>query len=158
MKGEVDFFRKRFVGGFNREDVINYVAKLSKERNELSEEKDKAVQDARALAAQVTALRHELETARKAADDYKVEALDAAGRTFDELETVFMRLRAEVEAATAGVCTELKTAVGTIAKVPSILEVAGNKLADLKSVLDAERSGEPEYQEPEPDIEADIQY
>jgi len=34
MTGEVLYFRKRFIGGFNRDDVVAYISKISTERNE----------------------------------------------------------------------------------------------------------------------------
>ena len=61
MKGEKEFFRKRFFGGFNREDVIKYIAKIAEERNEAITAKEKAETDARALADEVKKLREEIE-------------------------------------------------------------------------------------------------
>jgi len=54
MIGEVNSFRKRFFGGFNQSDVVDYIAKLSKERNTHREEVLK-------LADEATTLRHQLE-------------------------------------------------------------------------------------------------
>ena len=73
MEGEKEFFRKRFFGGFNREDVIKYIAKIAGERNEALAAKEKAEKelseirtaqekadhDARALAEEVKKLRDE---------------------------------------------------------------------------------------------------
>jgi len=57
MEGEKEFFRKRFFGGFNREDVIKYITGLANERNEAIEAKEKAEKKARALAEEVKKLR-----------------------------------------------------------------------------------------------------
>ena len=65
MKGEVEFFRKKFIGGFNRKDVVSYITKLANERNESRDGKEKAEADSRTLAAEVTSLRAELEIAKK---------------------------------------------------------------------------------------------
>ena len=62
MIGEVNSFRKRFFGGFNQRDVVDYIAKLSKERNTHREEVQK-------LADEATMLRHELERAQNAEPD-----------------------------------------------------------------------------------------
>jgi len=40
MTGEVLYFRKRFIGGFNRDDVVAYISKISTERNEAIAEKE----------------------------------------------------------------------------------------------------------------------
>jgi chromosome segregation ATPase len=118
MLGEISFFRKRFLGGFNRQDVVDYISKLAKERNEFRDAKDKAVQDARALASEVASLRQELDTARRTANEYKVEALETAVKTFTELESTFLSMLAEVETATAGVCTEIeRTTSGISAEI-----------------------------------------
>jgi len=59
MKGEKEFFRKRFFGGFNRNDVIKYIAKIAEERNEAIAAKEKAEKNARALAEEIKKLRGE---------------------------------------------------------------------------------------------------
>ena len=63
MKGEICFFRKRFFGGFNREDVISYIATISQERNELMAAKEKAEEELRELIREVATLRFETEVA-----------------------------------------------------------------------------------------------
>ena len=59
MVGEKEFFRKRFFGGFNRNDVIKYIAKIAEERNEAIAAKEKAEKEARALAEELRKLRGE---------------------------------------------------------------------------------------------------
>jgi len=59
MVGEKVFFRKRFFGGFNRDDVIKYIAKIAEERNEAVVAKEKAEKDAQILAAELKKLREE---------------------------------------------------------------------------------------------------
>ena len=59
MTGEINYFRKRFFGGFNREDVVSYIARVAKERNALAIAKDKAENDLHLLASEVDALRFE---------------------------------------------------------------------------------------------------
>jgi chromosome segregation ATPase len=173
MLGEISFFRKRFLGGFNRQDVVDYISKLAKERNEYRDAKDKAVQDARALASEVNSLRQELEATRRTANEYKVETLETAAKTFAELESTFLSMLSEVETAAAGVnaeieratagisaeidrttagicaemekaksgiCAELVAAGGAVAGVPSKLERAGERFAELREALAAEKA------------------
>jgi len=59
MKGEKEFFRKRFFGGFNRTDVIKYIAKIAEERNEAIAAKEKAEKELRALTEEIRTLRGE---------------------------------------------------------------------------------------------------
>jgi len=42
MTGEIVSFRKKFIGGFNRDDVTAYITKITKERNESLKAKEKA--------------------------------------------------------------------------------------------------------------------
>jgi len=139
MEGEQNIFRKKIIGGFNRQDVVEYITKLAKERNDLQNAKNKAASDARALEAEVAALRTELGSVRKAVYDYKVESLANAGKALSELEDGIKQLKAEVEAASAGVSAELEAAAVTVAGMPKILIWAGAKIAELKSALDAEK-------------------
>lgn len=138
MDGEVNFFRKKFIGGFNRQDVVEYVTKLAKERNEMSAERDKALQSLRALEAESAAVRTELDDLRKSIGDYKVKALLDAAERLSELEEGFNQLQLEVGKATADVRAELESAVTTVSGVPSIFKWAGEKINELKSTLDDE--------------------
>ena len=59
MKGEKEFFRKRFFGGFNRDDVIKYIAKIAEERNEAFAARDNAEKELRAITLEMEKLREE---------------------------------------------------------------------------------------------------
>jgi len=59
--GEKEFFRKRFFGGFNREDVVKYLAKIANERNEALAAQEKADENARLLTEENKKLREEKE-------------------------------------------------------------------------------------------------
>ena len=59
MKGEKEFFKKRFFGGFNRNDVIKYIAKIAEERNEAIAAKEKAEKELQKLTEELKKLRGE---------------------------------------------------------------------------------------------------
>ena len=59
MKGEKEFFRKRFFGGFNREDVVKYIAKIANERNDALAAQEKAESEALGLTEEMRVLREE---------------------------------------------------------------------------------------------------
>jgi len=65
MKGEKEFFRKRFFGGFNRNDVIKYIAKIAEERNAAIAAKEKAEKELRELTVEVEKLRKENSASEK---------------------------------------------------------------------------------------------
>jgi len=60
MEGEREFFRKKVFGGFNREDVVKYIAKIANERNEALAAKVKAEKKAQVLAEEVLKLREKI--------------------------------------------------------------------------------------------------
>jgi len=171
MAGEINYFRKRFFGGFNREDVVEYIAKLARERNEFSAAKDKAVQDARVLAGEVAALRNELEETRQAMVKYKAETLEAAIRAITELEYSFGSLRGEIVMATKKIFAEISVAQDIITSAPSVLDRAAERCAELRTTLASGRAnadssdtgvcGDPETEaaagEPEPEAVGELE-
>lgn len=58
MEGEIQYFRKSFIGGFNRDDVVAYIATLSNERNE-------AVKAAERATAEINKLKKKLVSLQK---------------------------------------------------------------------------------------------
>jgi len=95
MTGEIRFFRKRFFGGFNREDVVDYVSKLARERNESRDAKDAAEEEARLLAFEAESIRLELENTKKTTDE-SLEAKDKAESEAKVLNDEMESLRSEI--------------------------------------------------------------
>ena len=60
MEGEKVFFRKRAFGGFNRDDVIKYLAKVADERNEAIAGKERALNEVKALNEEIKQLKVQL--------------------------------------------------------------------------------------------------
>ena len=75
MTGEIKVFRKRFFGGFNKKDVIDYITEQARERNEMEAAKEKAEKELLELVREVTRLRIETEVAWRLAKVSKEEAL-----------------------------------------------------------------------------------
>jgi len=73
MKGEIEFFRKRFFGGFNRKDVINYIGKLAQERNENRAALERAEKSAQTMANALDAKSREVDELRNAYDEISNE-------------------------------------------------------------------------------------
>jgi chromosome segregation ATPase len=135
MTGEIKFFRKRFIGGFNRQDVVDYIAELAQQRDENLALKQKAEQDTRALEAEILSLRRECEEAKRQAEGYKSEVLKAAQKTLVDFEDSFEKLCAGFEEEAAGICAQLETARNIIAIVPGALKEAGTKFSSLTALL-----------------------
>ena len=143
MTGERLLFRKRFFGGFNRKDVVEYIGRLAQERNDFEAAKDKAEREARNLSDEIAELRRETEQTKRLMDDdmrSKASVFKAAGGAFTEFEITFNELCAEIEAAALSVFSELKNAGIITAKFPPILAEAGERIEGLRAEFDAESS------------------
>ena len=136
MTGEIKFFRKRFIGGFNRQDVIDYITVISKER-----EKDKAIiakaeQDARGYMAEIESLMRERDEAMRLAYEYRSEVLEEAKKTLVEIEASFKNLCTGFEEETAGICEQLETARNIVAILPSAIKKAAIRFNGLRDMMD----------------------
>lgn len=136
MTGEIKFFRKRFIGGFNRQDVVDYIAELARERDENLALREKSDQKVRDLMAEIDSLKHERDEARRLAEEYKSEVLNAARKTLTEFEISFDKLCGGFEEEAANVCAQLEAARNIIAIVPGALKEAGAKFSGLRALLD----------------------
>ena len=56
MEGEIARFRKKFFGGFNNDDVVAYIAELSRERNENIAARERAESKVQELQDEVARL------------------------------------------------------------------------------------------------------
>lgn len=147
MTGEVEYFRKRFVGGFNREDVVKYISKLAQERNDWRAAKEKADLDMQALGDRIAALENEIRISEqevRAAREYKAAELEAAAGIFSQLEAAFGNLCRDLETTTESICTELDQARRTITALPAYLEQAGRGIRELQMICLQERNQPPE--------------
>ena len=142
MTGEINSFRSSFFGGFNRDDVVAYIAKLAQERNELEAAKDKAENEARALTQEIEALRSETEVTRQAlSEDYErfANTFESAGQVFAEYEEVFKELCKEIGMAAERANAEIKNVDEITARMPSMLASAGERFGELRSAFDEDR-------------------
>ena len=143
MKGEIELFRKKFLGGFNRQDVVNYITRVTGERNAQREGREKAELEVKRLTAEVTALRLELTEANIAAEEslnYKVNAIKEAREILTEFQTDFQKLRSDIAIKTKTAGAELDAVRKTIAAIPYALDIAEEKFAKIQAGLAAEES------------------
>jgi len=88
MTGEIVTFRKKFIGGFNRDDVAAYIAKITKERNDNIYAREKIERDIAALKNEMSAEKGKLdEETRVLLHDLKIEKENA------EREAETLRIR-----------------------------------------------------------------
>ena len=149
MTGEINSFRSRFFGGFNREDVVDYIAKLAQERNELEAAKIKAENDLNALTLEIEAIRSEADEMRRlVADEYerKISVFETAAAAFAGYEDSFSALCADISEAATGVFTAMQNAGDITARMSALLSQAVEKFEVLHSEFDAEKN-EDEFEE-----------
>jgi len=84
MKGEKVFFRKKLFGGFNREDVVVYIAQIAEERNEAITAKEKAENEVSKLTREIQILRGELPSAPEPKTEPTVKPEDASAAAPEE--------------------------------------------------------------------------
>jgi len=143
MEGEIKFFRKRFIGGFNRQDVIDYIANLAQERDRNLALKEKADQEAKDLEATIESLKRERDEALRLASEYKSEVLKAARKTLADFEVSFEGLCAGFDEGFKNICAQLEYAGNIIAILPEALNKTGAAFRGLRGLLD-EGKDEPE--------------
>ena len=138
MTGEINYFRKRFFGGFNRKDVVDYIEKVARERGALEAERDKAVNEMRALAADVAPLRLEIERLTLLLEEnrrMKENVHKTADNTFTEMELAFDELRVKIDAAANAVREELDNAGVSLEKFPETLARARERFDELRAAF-----------------------
>ena len=136
MAGEVNFFRKRFFGGFNREDVVGYIAKLSQERNALEAAKVKAENEVLTLKREIEELRIESgEETRLLKENLekKMAVFEAAGLSFSEFEAAFGDLCSDIERVAENAIAELKSTGDAVGKLRPMLANAAERFSELRS-------------------------
>lgn len=75
MRGEIVRFRRKFFGGFNRDDVAAYIAKLAEERNEGLAAAESAQSEIQRLKSEVSRLKKKLGVYEKLIEKMKRRAV-----------------------------------------------------------------------------------
>ena len=144
MTGEINSFRSSFFGGFNRGDVVDYIAKLAQERNELEEARNKAEDSARLLALEVEELRKQTEDTRRSLEEDRERmtgTFEAVGNAFAEYEAAFRELCSEIGIVAETLSAEVKSASEITARMPSVIARAAERFGELRSQFDADSNG-----------------
>jgi len=136
MSGEINFFRKRFFGGFNREDVVKYISELAHERNEYKSAKDIAENEAKTMADEIEPLRAESAQARKKETELK-ESIEVAENEVSELREAKEKAEREVRLAEREV-TSLKQELDEAKKQLDEMRDAKNKITYDMQTLKAD--------------------
>ena len=100
MAGEINFFRKRFLGGFDKQDVVDYIAEQADERNKLNARIEKAetdydtlVEDAR--VEQVSLIEKAKSEREALLEESRIEREALIEKARVERETLFEKFESE---------------------------------------------------------------
>ena len=146
MTGEIKSFRRQLIGGFDRRDVMSYIAKISHERNMFSQTKFEAERALSKLADEIERLNGELEEANAAAlkgREDRQAAFDAAALVFEDLKAAFGQVHKDITEAFARVNAELAVAAIPVEKLPDVIEKTEEKLRGMQVASGGEQTDEP---------------
>ena len=144
MSGEKELFRKRFIGGFNRKDVINYIATIKNERKESIEAKERAEKEVADLRRYVAYLIGELKK-RDAAEATATAATAATATVAIVQEDVPMEEDAAVETEPE---VEAEVVVEAEPEVEPEVVVEANAAVGAEPVVEADAAPEADAAEP----------
>ena len=151
MTGEIKSFRKQLFGGFDRKEVMGYIAQLSQERNVLGKAKLEAESALSKLADEIERLNSELEEANAAAAKGREDgqaAFEAAMLAFEDLKTEFGQVHKDITDAFARANGELVSAAVPMKELPGVIEKTEEKLRGMQAAF---VSGGAQTDEPAPE-------
>ena len=138
MNGELNPFRKRFLGGFNQRDVISYITKLADERNAESSAKDKALSEVKSLTEDIKVLQRELEEVRQWTHERREQSmasLESAAEALSELESVINAVFEKIEATLERVNEDFRSSLKNIKDTSPSIEQFGKTLDELRAAF-----------------------
>ena len=120
---EMNGFKRRVFGGFDRRDVVKYIEELASERNALLKENEK--------------LRGELDGIEEVQSASKPAVADAC-EILSSLEKEYSILCADVEVSAAHLKCESEAAGKRMASVTELLKDTGERISHLRQELEQE--------------------
>jgi chromosome segregation ATPase len=153
MLGDIKRFRREILGGFNRRDVVDYIKKLSGERDKyrgdaerlgselkaLSAEADGLRAEIRALNERDSNLRDELRTAQQRARETGNDAFDVTLRAIVEIERMYSDMRSYMTASAERMRAEMRKANDSAALMTTAFDDLSGRLDDLRTAVSAGR-------------------
>jgi len=98
MTGDVAYFRKRFIGGFNRDDVVAYIAKITTERNEAIEAKEKFEAELENLSTHTGSPDKNTEEAESKVEELRRQIIEFCSQ-MQQMESETEELRSQIQQA-----------------------------------------------------------
>ena len=135
MRNRETGFGRQFMGGFCRRDVVDYISKLSAERNGLAEENEKLREEIERLRENAASTQPPQDSMTADAADPSALALAETDAALEELERRYELLRADAAVCTSHMRCEMESAVEKLEKLSESLKKTGERISELRSGL-----------------------
>lgn len=138
MSPESRNFKCRFIGGFDRHDVMTYIEELAAQRNMYRDCSTELKSKLEEMKANLDLARQELDAANNRIVDIKINALNDAAASLDALQKQYDTVRSDMEVTAAHVRNELSRVSDTLELMSSILDTTGARFGELRNIIGTE--------------------
>lgn len=139
MNGGTCNFKTKLFGGFDRRDVIAYIEKLAAQRNKYQTTSKKLENQMNDLYNKLAEAEHDIEEANRRVVEINIAALEDAAKTITELQEKYESVRSDMEVTATHIKGELTRVGDTLMLMSSVLNTAGQRFADLRSIVENEK-------------------
>jgi len=140
MSGEIKNFKHKIIGGFDQNDVIDYITDLAAQRNSYEEENGVLKTELDEIRQKLSQSETELQDALRQITEVKVTALSDASSALSDLEGKFDNVRSDMEVTVAHIKSELSKIGDTLSLMSSVLDTTGKRFSELHGIVDEEKS------------------
>ena len=124
MSGEIKIFKRELVGGFDRQDVIEYIEQQAREKQRIKQESEAAHGEIKELRQQVQELDEEVK-------NVKAQAINETEAALLELTEAYNAVKFDIDTITGNIKNELALVEAAIARLSGVVERTSAKLSDL---------------------------
>ncbi len=128
-------FRSKLFGGFNRQDVSDYITHLAAQRNSLQEKCEKLEAESAALHERADEAERKAEEQKRLTDEYIINVRESATRELNELLEKYEAVRSDMEVTTAHIRCELTRIGDGLSLLTEVLGRAGDRFSELKDFI-----------------------
>ena len=128
MSGEIKVFKRELVGGFDRQDVIEYIEQQAQEKQRLKQEREAAELEIGKLQQQVQELDEEVK-------NVKLQALNDTEAALSELTAAYSAVKSEIESITGNIKNELSMGDSAVARLSEVIDKTRDELNELHNAV-----------------------
>ena len=133
---EIGNFKSKLFGGFDRQDVSDYIKQLASERNCLTEKCDELEAGMSALLERAEEAEKTAEEQKRRTDEYLVCARESVVRELTELLEKYESVRSDMEVTTSHIRCELTRLGDGLSLLTEVFRKAGDRFSELKGIVE----------------------